>query len=232
MHHIATSAVAASAAQPVTGYGGQKIQSDDGNSVEYSHSNPVSRCSSNETIPQQHSMEPGPNPSVFQFPNFTPGDGMVGEIKTEQMQSGPQGIAKPKPISMGPPGVPFYHSAVAMPYIQVGAHGHAHYHPGAFGHHIDGFAADGDGVDHIHGNRNNNNSTHDSGNINLANLAVNPWHFIPKILPPSPGYFMAPTGMSEISSKTQTCHENALPHCILTCLPYLPTTRAVRVNIL
>lgn len=199
-HHVVASAMAASAATSAGDFAGQKVQSEDG---EYSHSNPVSRSSSNETIPQQHSMEPGPNPSVFQFPNLSPADGMVGEIKTEQIPGGPSGIAKPKPIPMGLPGVPVYHSAVAMPYIQVaGAPGNAQYHAapvgyhhGTFGNLADGFAGDSIGIAQVQENRNNNNSLHDSGNINLASLAVNPWHFIPKILPPSPGYLMAPTGM-------------------------------------
>ena len=176
----------------------QKMQSEDGSSVEYPHSNPVSRCSSNdETVhqqqqQQQQSMEPGHNPNVFQFPNI---DTMGGEIKTEQMQ-GSSGIAKPRPVV---PGAAVYHpGTVAMPYIQVTPHGHMYGYPGhsmVGNGYVDG-GEENPSVDHT--NRNNNNSTHDGGNINLANLAVNPWHFIPKIvptLPQSPGYFIQPTGM-------------------------------------
>jgi len=173
----------------------------------------VSRCSSRETIghPQQHSMDPGVDPSstpsIFQFPNMPsdPGSGGMADIKP-QIES-QTGVPKPKPFP--PVGHSMYPAAaVAMPgYIQVGSQGpYQHHMPMHMMHnpmisHFD--------PSHGHGavflgnlggegsNRNNNNSTHEGTN----QMPSMPIHLIP----PSPGFFhMPPTG----EYNHTVCHGN------------------------
>lgn len=170
----------------------RKVQSEDSGSVGYPPSNPVSRCSSSETLAQnQQAVEAGvdgaQSQGVFTFP-IPPND---PDMKPDLQQ-----IHKPKPLMPGP-------MYSAMPYIQVGPHMNlASIHGLGFNFdqsnsYMDGAAGEGGAHAVDHSNRNNNNSTHEGGGINLANLAINPIQFIPRIVPavpPSPGYFMNPSG--------------------------------------
>ena len=147
----------------------------------------VSRCSSRDTIghPQQHSMDPGVDPSstpsIFQLPNMPSDPGSGGMADIEPQIESHTGVPKP---------------AVAMPgYIQVSSQGpYQHHMPMHMMHnpmisHFD--------PSHGHGmvplgnpggegsNRNNNNSTHEGTN-QMPSM---------HLIPPSPGFFnMPPTG--------------------------------------
>ena len=167
---------------------GHKLDPGEGSSTSA-----VSRCSSNETVVVQNQQRldttaavADPASSQGSYFTFPPPESM-GDIKPEPMN--PQGIHKPKPLTPGPHIYPA--AAVAMPFVQF-AHMNSQspYAGYVNSGEVNGFTNLGAiGVDG--GNRNNNNSTIANGvSHNMANFA--PVHFIP----PSPGFFVAPTGIS------------------------------------
>lgn len=184
---------------------------DDGN---FSHSNPVSRCSSNETVPQnqqqphqpQSAMDAGINgsPSHFQFPSIPHEDAMpppgVEIGKSEPMPPPSVGPHKPKAMPQGITAIPMYHSGV-VPYVPLMASSSLSEHSshGIFGMGSlsgmdpnSGYTVSSEGSIE-HSNRNNNNSTHAHEGM-MANLTANPIQFIPKIVPPSPSYVTGSIG--------------------------------------
>ena len=100
-------------------------------------------------------------------------------------------------MTQGIAAVPMYHPGM-VPYVPIMASGstveHSSFGMGSLSG-LDpsiGYVVSSDGSLE-HSNRNNNNSTHTQEGM-MANLAANPIQFIPKIVPSSPGYIMAPTG--------------------------------------
>lgn len=165
---------------------GHKLDPGEGSSTSA-----VSRCSSNETVVVQNQQQLGttaaasgvPDPASSQGSYFTfpPPESMPGEIKSEPMN--PSGIHKPKPLTPGPH---LYSAAVAMPFVQFAPMNHQY--TGYLNSEVNGYANIG-AIGADGGNRNNNNSTVANGvSQSVANFA--PVHFIP----PSPGFFVAPTG--------------------------------------
>lgn len=178
----------------------RKIQ---GLEPEGSASSTVSRSSSDEMLQvhaqgqeQQQQQQQGAavdhdtnSAAYFTFPPMH--DTMAhGEIKHEFQN--PSEIHKPKPITPGPHLYP-----VAMPFVQVApmhtqAPPYSSYSmaaPYSAEHHATFMNSHGDS-----GNRNNNNS-----NVTLATYAAAGFgnHMMavnPVFIPPSPGFFMAPTG--------------------------------------
>ena len=163
---------------------GHKLDPGEGSSTSA-----VSRCSSNETVVVQNHQAavaagvPDPASSQGSYFTFPPPESM-GEIKTEPMNH--QGIPKPKPLTPGPQ---LYSAAVAMPFVQF-APMNSQYPAGYLNSgevngytHLGTIGADG-------GNRNNNNSTIANGVSHSMAANFAPVHFIP----PSPGFFVAPTG--------------------------------------
>ena len=153
---------------------------------EGSSTGAVSRCSSNETVvvQNQHAAAAAvadPASSQGSYFTFPPPESM-GEIKSEPMN--PTGIHKPKPLTPGPH--LYSAAAVAMPFVQF-APMNSQYTGYLNGGELNGYANLG-AIGGDAGNRNNNNSTIANG---VSHSMTN---FAPVFIPPSPGFFVAPTG--------------------------------------
>ena len=161
---------------------GHKLDPGEGSST-----GAVSRCSSNETIVQNQHTTAGvaTDPASSQGSYFTfPPPESLGEIKTEPMNPA-AGIHKPKPLTPGPH--LYSAAAVAMPFVQF-APMNSQYTGYLNSGELNGYANLG-AIGGDAGNRNNNNSTVANG---VSHSMTN---FAPVFIPPSPGFFVAPTGM-------------------------------------
>ena len=167
---------------------GHKLDPGEGSST-----GAVSRCSSNETVVQNQHTTAGvvadPASSQGSYFTFPPPESM-GEIKSEPMNPAAAGIHKPKPLTPGPH--LYSAAAVAMPFVQF-APMNSQYTTGYLNSgELNGYtnlgAIGGDA-----GNRNNNNSTVANG---VSHSMTN---FAPVFIPPSPGFFVAPTGILSYS---------------------------------
>ena len=175
------------------------VSEDPSVNVGYPHSNPTSRTSSNETVahkPQQMMNQP-----IFDFTNAVSSESMANGISSDPMQT-LTGIHKPKPLTPGFHMAPIYPSSLPMSYVSMSQpHQHLNMPSHCVVHNSVPISGDnstfmdvatssgaGEGGMVDHSNRNNN------GNHMMNNLAVNPVALIPRIMPPSPGYFMASGG--------------------------------------
>lgn len=203
---------------------GEAIRKIQGLEAEGSASSTVSRSSSDEMLQvhvqgqdQQQGTAVDHDTNSAAFFTFPPMQDALahGEIKHEFQN--PSDIHKPKPINPGP------HLYPVMPFVQV-APMHAQGPP-----YSSYSMAAPYSVEHSHfmnsqgdsGNRNNNNS-----NVTLATYANFGNHMMavnPVFIPPSPGFFMAPTGIHIIVLLKITCIELHLYlHCsiALSSIPW------------
>ena len=150
-------------------------------------SNPVSRCNSNEALPQQPQQVGGAMEGAFVFPHVP---------QTHDLSQ--SNIQKPKPIPPSPMAAPMYPMA-AMPYLHYAAHhmqpamGFPKMEPGTIHPNYLSHGGGGGGGEEA-GNRNNNNSTHQGGGggLPLHMGGHHPLSFAPPLVPGSPshGYIM------------------------------------------
>lgn len=156
-----------------------KVAGEESGSGNYP-SNPVSRCNSNEAIPQQIS---GTMDGAFIFPQI-PNNESANQLP-------PSSIQKPKPIPPSPMAAPMYPMA-AMPYLHYAAQhiqhpGFPKLEPGTVHpHYLNHAGEEG-------GNRNNNNSAHQGGMPHHmgGQHAVS---FVPPAVPSSPSHGYVMTG--------------------------------------
>lgn len=185
--------------------GVRKIQ---GIEAEGSASSTVSRSSSDEMLPvhaqgqdqqQQQGATVDHDTNSASFFTFPPMHDSLSHTEIKHEFQNPSDIHKPKPITPSPHLYP-----VAMPFVQV-APMHTPGGPpyGSYSmttpystEHTSFMSSHGDA-----GNRNNNNNS--SSNVALATYAGFGNHMMaPVFIPPSPGFFMAPTGKHEDATQT------------------------------
>ena len=163
---------------------------------EGSSTGAVSRSSSDETLSvqtqgQEHGQTVDHNPNSASFFNFPLMHDSMSHTEIKHELQNTSEIHKPKPITPGPHLYP-----VAMPFVQVASmHGQGppytsysmtpYNEPSSFMN-VHASAIDGSN------RNNNNNATFATYAAGLGNhmMAVNP-----VFIPPSPGFFMAPTGI-------------------------------------
>lgn len=173
--------------------GTRKIQGLD---AEGSASSTVSRSSSDEMLPvhgqeqQQQQQQQGATVNHASFFTFPPMQDHLAHTEIKHEFQNPSDIHKPKPITPGPHLYP-----VAMPFVQVSPM----HHPGGAPYSTYSMAAPYS-AEHAsfmstHGDASNRNN---NSNVTLATYAGFGNHMMavnPVFIPPSPGFFMAPTGM-------------------------------------
>lgn len=157
----------------------RKVHSLDGGGG--SNTSEVSRCSSGE---QPVGIEAGGS-GFFTFPPTG-----QAEVKLEHVPP-PSLVYKPKPVT---PSSHTVYPAVAMPFLQVAPMQTQNAYTGYSNMPNSTVHSDMNGFMNEDDNRNNNNNSntnpHGFGYQMMANWAGNPIHLIP----PSPGFLMAPTG--------------------------------------